>query len=209
MELCIIVRHAESAYNVAGLTSGDPSVRVELTDRGARQARRLAEELVPLAPDVCVHTRFGRTLETARLALGETMAVPLVCEPLLDDIGCGLMEGGPVGDDHAWRGRHPRDCAPAGGESVKDAALRIARGLQIVAECSKPTVAVVSHDLIVRYALNAAASGADISAPMREAPQATIFELGRESLVRAAGRIHEAASGAWGRAVPGPEANGG
>jgi broad specificity phosphatase PhoE len=92
---------------------------------------------------------------------------------------------------------------------VRDAALRIARGLQVVAERPESTVAVVSHDLIVRYALNAAAGGIDISAPMREAPQVKVFELGRESLVRAAELIHEAASGAWGRAVPGPEANGG
>lgn len=209
MDLCIITRHAESAYNVAGLTNGDPSVSVELTDRGTRQALRLAEDLPVLERGVCIHTRFNRTLETARLALGGQTTVPLICEPLLDDIACGSFEGGSVAGDHAWRGRQPRSRAPVGGESIRTAALRIARGLRVVAERPEPRVVVVSHDLVVRYALNAAAGATDISAPMREAPQAMIFTLDRESLLGAAERIHEAASGVWGRAVPGGEANGG
>lgn len=202
-------RHAESVYNVAGLTNGDPLVGVGLTPRGARQASRLAEELALLAPEVCVHTRFARTLETARLAIGTTSSIPLVCEPLLDDIGCGSFEGGPVGDDHAWRERHSRDRAPDGGESLRDAALRIARGLTLLAQRPERTVAVVSHDLIVRYTMNAVAGGADISGPLRGAPNATIFKLDRRRLVDAAERIHKAAAGAWGREVPGPGANGG
>ena len=49
---------------------------------------------IPL--DACVHTRFPRTRETAEIALGERVDVPLVVEPLLDDIDIGDLEGEPL-----------------------------------------------------------------------------------------------------------------
>ena len=210
VEICIIARHAESAYNVAGLVNGDPAVPVALSPHGVEQACSLAGQLAGAGVGACVHTRFGRTLETARLALEGCAPPPaFVCEPLLDDIGCGAMEGRPVADEHAWRGAHARDCRPPGGESIRDAALRIARGLGAVASRPEPVVAIVSHDLVVRYAVNAARGSADIAAPWREAPHATAFRIEQRALIEAADRIGALAASPWGRAIPGPEANGG
>lgn len=203
-----MVRHAESAYNVAGRVNGDPELSVVLSTRGLEQAHALAEQIRHFEVGVVIHTRFERTIETARLMFGAP-APPLVCEPLLDDIACGSMEGWPVAEDHEWRGAHRRDHRPRGGESIRDAALRIARGLRAVSSRPERVVAVVSHELVVRYALNAAADNADIAGPHRDIPHATPFVFDRQELAAAADRIDALASGAWGSAVPEAAANGG
>jgi broad specificity phosphatase PhoE len=210
MEMCVFARHAESTYNVAGLVNGDPSLPVGLSSRGFLQARSLAGKLGPLGVEACVHSPFERTLETARIALAAVVPPPpFICEPLLGDIGGGVMEGGPVFDDHSWRCSRGRDQSPRGGESLAEAALRIARGLRTLGARTEARVAVVTHELILRYALNAAAGSADIAGPWREIPHATPFTFEPEALVRAAGRIEAFALGAWGSAVPDADANGG
>jgi hypothetical protein len=132
-----------------------------------------------------------------------------VCEPLLDDILCGCMEGWPVRDDHAWRGARGRDQAPDRGESITAAALRIAHGLRNVAARPEPIVMVVGHELIVRYALNAAEGSGDLAAPHREISYAEPFAIARDVLARAAEHIDTLATGPWGRAIPGSCSNGG
>ncbi|HEV2815296.1 MAG TPA: histidine phosphatase family protein [Solirubrobacteraceae bacterium] len=199
---CILIRHAESAYNVAGLVNGDHALRVPLSARGVEQARALRSELAHLEIDACVHTRFLRTVQTARLVLPRARRPRFVCESLLDDIGCGDMEGWAVRDDHAWRAARPRDARPPDGESVAEAARRIARGLRAVAMLPERFVAVVAHELVLRYALNGAAGSADIARPWREVPNTRPFALDRAALVRAADRIDLSAASAWARALP-------
>jgi broad specificity phosphatase PhoE len=210
VELAIFTRHAESVYNVAGCVNGDHTVAVPLSAHGVSQARALATQLARFEIEACVHTRFRRTIETARLALRDIAPhAVFVREARLDDIRCGAMEGWPVREDHAWRSIRGRDRAPRGGESIRDAALRIARGLRFVASRPERTVAVVSHELIVRYALNAACDGEDIARPWRAIPHATPFVMERHEVMRAADRIESLASGEWGRAIPDALANGG
>ncbi len=210
MEQCVLIRHGESTYNVAEIVNGDPSIAVTLSPRGAEQARALSGALERFQIDTCVHSRFPRTLETVRLALGgDESPVALSGEPLLDDIACGEMEGWPVSDEHGWRSCRRRDRRPRGGESIKDAALRIAKGLLQISAYPHSAVAVCTHELIVRYALNATAGNTDISQPWREIPHATPFAIEGEALAQAAKRIHVIASGPWGRAKPAQGANGG
>src|SRR5438034_1013454 len=45
MDDLIVARHGESAYSAVGRVNGDPSVAVDLTDRGREEARRLGELL--------------------------------------------------------------------------------------------------------------------------------------------------------------------
>jgi len=107
MGLCILVRHGESLYNVERRVNGDPAIEVELSDHGREEASRLALHIAHVRIDVCVHTRFLRTLETARLALGDRLdSVPLVCEPLLDDINAGELEGRPIAEFSTWTAAH-------------------------------------------------------------------------------------------------------
>jgi len=107
MWLCILVRHGESLYNVEKRINGDPANEVELSDHGREEASRLALHIAHVRIEVCVHTRFLRTLETARLALGDRVdRVPLVCEPLLDDINAGELEGRPLRWERPFRAPH-------------------------------------------------------------------------------------------------------
>jgi broad specificity phosphatase PhoE len=70
MTICILVRHGETTFNVEGRINGDPSIPVPLNGRGREEATQLARHIAHVRIDVCVHTRFQRTLETARLGLG-------------------------------------------------------------------------------------------------------------------------------------------
>src|SRR4051794_32241141 len=85
MRLFVIARHGESTLNLENRVNGDPGVPVALTDKGRDEARLLGQQVaafvgeskgrdearllgqqvahIPL--DLCVHTQFSRTLETA------------------------------------------------------------------------------------------------------------------------------------------------
>lgn len=208
MNLCIAVRHAESAYNVAGRVNGDPGIPVPLSARGVRQAEGLAAQLRNLPIDAVVHTRLERTAATARLAL-DRPGVLMVCEPLLDDIGCGLFEGSLVVDDHAWRAARPRSARPPGGESIIDATRRIARGLRRTAHRREDVILLVTHEIAVRYLLNGADGNEDIAQPHRDIPNAVPFLFDAEAVDRAATRMEEAITGDWVAAAAGEAANGG
>ena len=70
-----------------------------------------------------MHTRFGRTRETAEIALG-SRRIPFHTEPLLDDVAVGELEGLPIDDYRTWKRAHTRADVFPGGESLDDAALR-------------------------------------------------------------------------------------
>ena len=69
MRVFIVVRHGQSDLNVTQRINGDPEVPVGLSEQGRAEATALASQLAGVALDVCMHTRFGRTRETAELAL--------------------------------------------------------------------------------------------------------------------------------------------
>ena len=83
MRVFVLCRHGESQLNIERRVNGDPAVPVALTERGREEAGRLGEQVAHLALDVCVHTRFPRTRETAEIALADRDDVPLAVEPLL------------------------------------------------------------------------------------------------------------------------------
>jgi broad specificity phosphatase PhoE len=92
VRLFVFARHGESVLNTERRVNGDPSVDVPLTDEGKAQAHKLGVEIANIGFDLCIHTRFSRTRETAEIALAER-SVPLAEEPLLDDIDVGELEG--------------------------------------------------------------------------------------------------------------------
>jgi broad specificity phosphatase PhoE len=190
VRLFVLTRHAHSTLNLAGRVNGDPSVSAPLTPEGRAQAERLGHELSALPLDLCVHTRFGRTLETAELALAGR-DVPQVSEPLLDDIDVGELEGATIEEYRAWKHAHGRDEVFPAGESLDDAALRYASGLRAPLARPAQTVLVVCHEIPVRYALNAAAGSHDLDAPAHAIPNATPYLFDDAALERAAAHIEE------------------
>jgi broad specificity phosphatase PhoE len=192
VRLFLLTRHAHSTLNVANRVNGDPSVPVPLTADGRSQAEQLGHQLSGIPIDLCIHTRFGRTRETADEAL-QGRNVPRVEEPLLDDIDVGELEGATIEEYRAWKRDHTRKDPFPGGESLDDAARRYAEAFERLLERSEQTVLVVCHEIPVRYALNAAAGSADLDAPEHSLPNATPYLFDEPALARAASRIRSLA----------------
>jgi broad specificity phosphatase PhoE len=188
VRLYVLSRHAHSQLNLEGRVNGDPSVPAPLSEEGRAQADRLGDELRHLPIQLCVHTRFQRTRETAELAL-RGREVPRVIEPLLDDVDVGDLEGAPVADYRAWKKEHRRDEAFPGGESLDDAARRYARGFARLLERPAQIVFVVTHEIPIRYALNAADGSDDLDGPEHSIGNATPYLFDETALARAVGEI--------------------
>jgi probable phosphoglycerate mutase len=188
MRLFVLTRHAHSTLNVEGLVNGDPEVPVPLTEEGRAEAERLGHGLAPLPLELCVHTRFQRTRETADAILGGR-EVPRLEEPLLDDIGVGALEGASIEEYRAWKRAHSRGDRFPQGESLDEAAGRYAEAFRRLVARPETCILVVCHEIPVRYALNAAAGSDDLDGPEHEIPNATPYLFDEAGLVRAAGQI--------------------
>ena len=192
----MLTRHAHSTLNAEGRVNGDPSVPVSITEQGRVEAERVGRELAPLGLELCVHTRFQRTRETADAILEgrgvpRVPNVPRLVEPLLDDIDVGGLEGAPVEEYRAWKRAHRHDEPFPGGESLDDAARRYARAFRKLLERPEQTILVVCHEIPVRYALNAAAGSDDLDGPERRIPNATPYLFDEAGLARAVARIEQ------------------
>src|SRR5919202_7101957 len=92
MRLFVFARHAESTLNHENRVNGDPALPAPLTEVGREQARLLGLQVRELPLDLCLHTRFGRTVETATIAIAGR-GVPVEEEDLFDDVRIGDLEG--------------------------------------------------------------------------------------------------------------------
>ena len=184
MRLFVVARHAQSTLNLEERVNGDPARPVGLTELGREEARQLAIQIANVPLDVCVHTRFGRTRETAELALAER-EVEWVVEPLLDDVDVGDFDGKPIEEYRTWKHAHPRSEPFPGGESLDDAAGRYAEGWARVLESRWERVFVVCHEIPLRYALNAAAGSDSLDGPIHELRNATPYVFDEAGLARA------------------------
>ena len=167
MRLFVLTRHGESELNALRRINGDPGVPVGLTRAGEEQAFGLALQVANVELDMCVHTRFPRTKQTAEIAV-RGRRVPLVEEPLLDDIDVGALEGKTISDYRAWKRRHARGDSFPNGESLDDAARRYAAAYRRLLERPERRILVVCHEIPVRYALNGAAGSDSLDAPAHE-----------------------------------------
>jgi broad specificity phosphatase PhoE len=191
VRLFVLTRHAHTTLNVEGRVNGDPNVSVPLTEDGRTEARQLGTQLEDLPIDLCVHTRFARTRETAECILGDR-EVPFVEEPLLDDIDIGELEGDTIEAYRAWKHEHTRSDSFPGGESLDDAARRYAEAFERLLARAENTILVVCHEIPIRYALNGAASSSDLDGPAHKIPNATPYLFDEIALGRAATGIERA-----------------
>jgi len=188
LRLFVLIRHAHSTLNVEGRVNGDPAVPVHITEQGREEAARAGRQLSNVDFDLCVHTRFRRTSETADALLG-SRAVPREEEPLLDDIDVGDLEGETIETYRAWKRAHPRSEPFPGGESLDDAGRRYARGFRRLLSRPEDAILVVCHEIAVRYALNAAAGSPDLDGPEHAIPNATPYLFDERALERAAAHV--------------------
>jgi broad specificity phosphatase PhoE len=188
VRLYVIARHGESTLNHEQRINGDPSVPVALTAKGRDEARLLGQQLAHVPLDVCVHSRFGRTRETAEIAL-HGRKVPFMAEPLLDDIDIGELEGQTLTDYRAWKSAHTRADAFPGGESLDDAARRYARAYRKLLERPEERIVVITHEIPLRYAINAADGSDDLDGPTHQLANATPYLFDEAALARAVEQI--------------------
>jgi broad specificity phosphatase PhoE len=189
-----LARHAESVLNLEGRVNGDPTVPAPLSDHGRDEARLLGAQLAHVELDLCLHTRFGRTRETAELAL-DGRNVRIEVEPMLDDLKIGELEGLSLARYRAAKRKVGRKQPFPGGESLDDAALRYAEAFRRLGRGEAQRVLVVCHEIPIRYALNAAAGGNQLDGPpFHDIPNAVPFLFEGSALVRAASRVEELAA---------------
>jgi broad specificity phosphatase PhoE len=191
--LLLLARHAESVLNHERRVNGDPTVAVPLTEHGREEARHLGAQVANIELDLCVHTQFPRTRETAELAIAGR-DLPVVVEPRLDDVKIGDLEGFPIERYREVKREVGRKRPFPGGESLDQAAMRYAAAFRALAERPESRILVVCHEIPVRYALNAAA-GSDLldGPPFHELPNAVPFMFDGDTLTRAADRIEQLA----------------
>jgi len=194
VRLFVFARHGESVLNIERRINGDPSVDVPLSEQGELQAHKLGVEIANIGFDLCVHTRFERTRQTAEIALAGR-DVPLTDEPLLDDIDVGDLEGKSIDDYRAWKRAHGRTDAFPGGESLDDAARRYARAFRLLLELPHERVLVVCHEIPVRYALNAAGGSDELDGPAHDIVNAVPYLFAEDALRRAAEGIERIVGG--------------
>jgi broad specificity phosphatase PhoE len=184
VQLYIIARHGESTLNFENKINGDPVVPVALTERGRDEARLLGQQIAHVPIELCVVTRFSRTTETAETAL-EGRKVRIEVEPLLDDIDVGELEGTTLEEYRAWKREHTRSDAFPGGESLDDAARRYARAFRKLLDRSETSILVVTHEIPLRYAINAADGSDNLDGPAHQLANATPYLFDEVSLGRA------------------------
>ena len=192
MRLFVISRHGESTLNYEHRVNGDPSVPVKLTEQGQKEATLLGKQLAHTPIELCVHTRFSRTVETAEIALAGR-DVPFMEEPLLDDIKIGELEGKTLDDYRDWKREHTRADAFPGGESLDDAARRYAEAYRRVLARPESSILVVTHEIPLRYAINAADGSNDLDGPTHQLANATPYLFDESMLRRALTQIRRVA----------------
>jgi broad specificity phosphatase PhoE len=184
VQLYVLVRHGESTLNFEQRISGDPSIPVPLTEKGRDEARLLGQQLAHMPLELSVHTRFSRTQETAEVALAGR-DVPSEVEPLLDDINVGDLEGQTVEEYRAWKRQHERSDDFPGGESLDDAARRYAAAYRKLLERPEQSILIVTHEIPLRYAINAADGSGDLDGPTHQLANATPYLFDEEAMKRA------------------------
>jgi broad specificity phosphatase PhoE len=188
MDRLILARHGESERSVGGLTNGDPTVRVALTEVGREEARHLGRELAEDEIGLCVTSEFERTRETADLAL-EGRDVPRLVLPELNDIRFGEFEGRLLTDYRKWAHTHgPEDPVPGGGDSRAQTVARYVAAYAALLERPEESILVVAHGLPVRYVLDAV-EGRNPVAAIAHVPYAEPFRLSAAQLESAVRRL--------------------
>ena len=188
MQLYVLARHGESTLNLENRINGDPSVTVELTKKGREESRLLGEQVRHVPLELCVHSRFQRTRETAEIAVG-AREVRWVEEPLLDDIDIGELEGQTLDEYRTWKRKHTRRDRFPGGESLDEAARRYAQAYRKLLDRPERSILVVTHEIPVRYAINAADGSGDLDGPAHQLANATPYLLDEAALARAVEQI--------------------
>ena len=190
MNVLLLARHAHASSNEGNVVNGVPPGE-GLSPQGVAEAMALGERLASAPIDLGASSRLLRARQTLEAAVAGR-EIPLVVEPLLDEIGFGSFEGGTLDAYRAWAWTSDATTSPGGGETRVAAAARVAAALEALLRRPEETILAVSHALPIRYALDAA-DGTFPSRRVASVPHAAPFRLDRTAVERAAETLR-----AWG-----------
>lgn len=151
MTRLLLVRHGESTWNALRQLQGQADA--PLSDRGRRQAARLAALIRDLAPSRIVCSDLARTSETAGI-LGYASAVR---DKRWREIDVGEWTAASLDDlrrdrPDAFAGWRAGTYTPPGGESWESFCARIGGALEELAGPPGETVLVITHGGVIRAA---------------------------------------------------------
>lgn len=177
----VAVRHGETVWNAEMRMQGQ--LDTALSDRGRRQAARVAEALAGEGIEAIVASDLARAFDTAR-AIASVVGLPISADAGLRERCFGIFEGHTYAEIDArwpdeavrWR-RHEPAFGPDGGETLIDFSARaVAAMTRIAAAARGRTTLVVTHGGVLDC-LYRAASGLDLGAPRS-------WELGNAAINR-------------------------
>jgi ribonuclease H / adenosylcobalamin/alpha-ribazole phosphatase len=188
MERALLVRHGESVFSARGLATGRGDVRCPLSERGAAQARALAEDIADEDIDLCVTSALERTRQTADIALTHRAVRRIVLHELNDPL-YGRYEGGPLDAYLAWALANDSAAEPpGGGEQRQTLVARYAAGFRKIVERRERAILIVTHSLPIAYALMAIA-GRDPAPRVPLVEYAKIHVISARELARAVAQL--------------------
>jgi broad specificity phosphatase PhoE len=188
MRLFILVRHGQSVHNLAGTVNGDPLRDLGLSEDGIEQARELGRQLAAIPLQLVAVSPFPRAGQTAEIALMGRQVERLI-DPDLGDVRIGELEGASVATYRAATAHQDRGVRFPAGESLSEAARRYARAFTRLLARSEPVTLVVSHELALRYAINAASGSTDLDRPLHQVANATPYLFDHAGLQQATSRM--------------------
>lgn len=162
--LITLVRHGETSANLSGVWHG--STDTPLTDRGRRQAERVAEHLAATCRDA--RTLYASPLQRARHtaeAIGRALDLEPRLEPAIAEYDLGSWEEKTykelMEERRLWQNMlDDPDFKPHGGESARDVVERFRAGLERMQRAHPgERVILVSHGGAMALALAALLRG--------------------------------------------------
>lgn len=149
-----LCRHGRTQLNVAGLLRGRLDPDLDLV--GFAEARELAHQLRQVGLSRVVSSPLARAMETAQ-PIAEAAGVELETDPRLLDRDYGQFDGQPADEIRKQYGT--LDAAPGvePADSVADRAEAVLN--DVISAAGDESVAVVSHDAVIRLLLDRLAPG--------------------------------------------------
>lgn len=147
----IVVRHAETNYNVLRLCNDDPAVDVHLTEAGIAQTQILSEKLKTEPIDEIIASELPRTKQTAQI-INEHHNLEVLIDARLNDIHNGF-EGRSVDEYRQFvlASQDPWTTSFNDCESYADVSKRVRDFLQDIRRGSSEVVLFVTSQIILKH----------------------------------------------------------
>ncbi len=157
-KIVYLIRHGESVANAAGIYQGQ-TFDTPLTKQGQKQAEITASIAVELGASAVFFSPLKRAMQTTSI-INQNLKLELIADEKLLEINHGSWEGKTVKEFNqkelkllnAWQNQ-PTKAKMIGGETISEVNKR---WLKFATSLTEGKFIVVTHDVVIRVAVNAA-----------------------------------------------------